>query len=126
MSKKTDTTEKFKQMQLLTTILGRKRYTDAVLAYMVSLFDSVSVEQLTDAVEYITKNATELPAMSDILEGIKAGAYHKVVCVESSKADLVEIYRRMDRDDLAMTDDEYAQHVDSFGGRYDIPGVDEL
>ena len=93
---------------------------------MVSLFDSVPAERFTEAVEYITKNSTELPTMSDILEGINAGIYRKVNVVNAKKVDMMELYRKMDQADLAMTDAEYAAHVESFGGDYEIPGVDAI
>ena len=126
MSKQSDTLKKFKQMELLTSLLGRKRYSETTLAFMVSLFDSVSAERFTEAVEYITKNSTELPPMSDIREGINSGIYRKVVVVNDPKADMAELFRKMDQADLAMSDEEYAKHTKSFGGNYEVPGMDAI
>jgi len=126
VTKQSETLQKYKQMELLTSLLGRRRYSESTLAYMVSLFDSVPAERFTEAVEYITKNSTELPTMSDILEGINAGIYRKVNVVNAKKVDMMELYRKMDQADLAMTDAEYAAHVESFGGDYEIPGVDAI
>lgn len=100
--------------------LGRENPTREAI-YLESLKE-ISDERLKEAVDYLLRNATEVPMIAELLEGINSGLYRTVKRVEG-KCDWEALCRKMDMDDLAMTEEEYDALLESEEG-YEIPGVD--